>query len=292
MKYINDLTSMEQPVNSEESNFIIQNGYSTKKINFTDLKNSIVTEFPYNGAREITESWNEIKTLAGNGWIGSNIRVGDYKKITLTNGITFTMEVAGIDTYSSRNNHYIDFISREVYSSATNWTTASDNNVSVTTSGPNQCPYFNSSIKNYLNNDIYDLLPTDLKDVIVNKALNIEIRKRNGTSSGAIETSTGHCACNIGKLWIPTEFEVLGKETYGTLRHSSFGQVQYPIFRDGLRNRIKINSYNGTDSWWTATVVDGNTTAIVCIDSSGYPTDINTVSTRVKFPLCFRIAGN
>ena len=93
----------------------------------------IKTEGPqlYEG-RELSEyTWAQLKTKCQNADF-SDLRVGDYKTITLTGGEVVKMQIAGIDTYYKTTDqqlgHHIDWISVDCLNDYVQWNTTNNNN--------------------------------------------------------------------------------------------------------------------------------------------------------------------
>ena len=94
----------------------------------------------------------------------------------------------------------------------------------------------------------------------------------------------------MGKLWVPSEYEVFGSIVWGTKGYSQNGGVQYPIFANSWKSRQKGVGHNGARStWWLASVNSGNSTHCCLVDYTGFPSSYYA-SAALGVPLCFRIA--
>ena len=195
------------------------------------------------------------------------------------------MQVAGIDTYYQTTDqdfgHHIDFISQDCFNQTTKWNDTNGNNGTAS----EHCPYPASKIKSFLNTTIYNYLPQSVKNVIIDKRMTTEERY---SSSGTIHESHSWQWKNIGKLWIPCEYEVFGSTVWGTKGWSASHSVQYPIFANSYLNRMKKNE-NGTKCpWWLAT--PGSAThrcAHVTQQGIAFVWD---ATTEMNFPICYRIS--
>lgn len=196
------------------------------------------------------------------------------------------MQIAGIDPYLGTTGynlgHHIDFISRDCLNQAIQWRTTSDNNGNSESASP----YMLSNVKAQLNGAIYEKLPDALKNVISNKILLIEGRYSN---NGKLDDSNSWVWSDLGKLWIPTEYEVAGSVLWGGV-YSQGQSLQYPIFKNSWKNRIKKAGSGGNRcNWSLATVKKGNTIDSCLVDHAGYFGFYNTASSQYV-PICFRIA--
>ena len=212
--------------------------------------------------------------------------VSDYIPINTSDGEEVKPQIAGIDThyrtYDTALGHHIDFISKDCLSQPMQWRTTADNNGS----SENGTPYMLSNIKAQLNGTVFEKLPTALKNVISNKVALMETRY---SDSGKLEESNSWSWADLGKLCIPTEYEVTGSVLFGGAW--SQGQaLQYPIFKNSWRNRIKNAGSGGNRcNWSLATVKKGNTFDCCLIDHAGYG-GFWIANSNQYVPVCFRIS--
>lgn len=232
-----------------------------------------------------TDAWAWIKNRIANANY-TGIHVGDYIPLTV-NGETHEMQVAGIDTYYRTTDHelghHIDFISRDCYSQTVQWNTTNNNNGNATSA----CPYLVSNLKTFLDT-LYESLPAAVKNVITEKRFLLEQRY---SASGALTDSTSWSWENMGKLWVPTEYEVFDSVVWGTKGYSAMQAVQYPIFRNSWKNRIKgAGPKGGRCSWWLASVRSGYSTFACFVNDNG-TAGYWHASNAHRVPLCFRITA-
>ncbi len=208
-----------------------------------------------------------------------NIRVGDYKTITLTDGEVVQMQIAGIDTYTgvtdAKLSHHIDFISKGCLKETVRWNTGNNNNGTA----EENCPYLISNIKNYLNNTVLNKLPDDLKNVIHSKRMLLETRY---SSSGVLTDSNMMVWKNMNGVWIPSEYEILGATVLGTNIWSTGPVVQYPLFANSWKHGRKTSDY------WLCTVQSGNSTNSCYITYDGHDGAVGTIN-KTGTVLCVRI---
>lgn len=227
-------------------------------------------------------AWVKARAQAGN-FIG--LHVGDYVQFTV-GADTVQAQIAGMDTYyktgDSELGHHIDFISRDCLTATYKWNTTNINNGN----GTNAAPWMVSALKASLDG-LVTSLPAGLQSVVVTKLAMIETRY---TSGSTLTDSTLWDWNNMGKLWVPSEFEVFGTIVWGTRGYSQNGGVQYPIFGNSWKNRIKGLGHNGErTSWWLSSVCGGNSTTCCRVSYNGSPSYYNA-SGALRVPLCFRIS--
>lgn len=253
-----------------------------------DIGNLITVDGPqlYEG-REISEyTWEQLKAKCASVDY-DDIRVGDYKTITLTGGEIVRMQIAGIDTYYRTTDqnigHHIDWISKDCLVQTAQWNTTNNNN-GVTGVSPN--PWTVSNIKKYLNETVYPKLPADVKSVITQKRALIEIRH---SDNGPLTDSTGWSWGDVGNLWLPSEYEVFGSVVWGTKGYSGGQHVQYPLFANSYKHRIKgLGDGGNRCTWWLSTVASGHSTACCGVNHHGLATG-SYASNSSGVPVCFRI---
>lgn len=266
------------------------------------IKNPIDTEFTlkvndrlYDGSNLLLKHSNEIRKYSDVwAWIKARIKnnnfegihVEDYIPMHAKNGNqTYNMQIAGIDTYYNTQDlkigHHIDFVSKECYIRPFQWNTTANNNG---TSAKNS-PYLASNIYRVLGELASAVLPQEVQNQIVEKKTIIE---RRYSADGALTASTTQSVQNIGKLWLPSEYEVFGSVVRGTPEWSQGSAVQYPLFANSSKNRAKMMV--GSDkivNWWLLTTHYGDTTSICTV---GKNASINGASnSTIYFPICFRI---
>ena len=234
---------------------------------------------------KFTDAWAWIKNRIQNANY-TGIYVGDYIPITVKNE-TVEMQVAGIDVYYRTTDnglgHHIDFISRDCFSETVQWNTENNNNGNA----ESPYPYMVSNLHTWLET-LYGYLPQAVKDQIVTKRTLMEQRY---SASGTLTDSTTWGWQDIGKLWVPHEYEVFGSCVWGTKGWSQGQALQYPIFANSFLNRIKGAGKGGSRcDWWLASVRSGNS-AYACYVTSSGDADGWSTSNLVRVPVCFRIAA-
>lgn len=235
---------------------------------------------------KFTDEWAWIKNRIANANY-EGIYIGDYIPVTV-NGEVMEAQVAGIDCYYKTTDqsvpHHIDFISRDCFSQTVKWNETNDNNGNATS----PYPYMVSNLYKFLNETLYGYLPDKLKNQIANKRSLLEQRY---SASGKLTDSTSWGWQDMGKLWVPHEFEVFGSIVWGTKGWSEGQAMQYPIFANSYLNRIKgAGNGGGRCPWWLASVGSGNSTSACHVNGYGGAGSWSA-STEFRVPLCFRITA-
>ena len=202
----------------------------------------------YRNAKEIPLTWSQIKSrCTSNNFEG--IEIGDYKKVTLEGdefgGTVIYLEVAGIDTYygyGSNNKHHIDFVVRDVLCKHR---MHSENNTTGGWVG------MTMELYTYLNTNIYNALPQEVRDVIGMKRMYLETKTAEVSTAGQWMEET--------KLWLLSDVEVCGRQARSNLMWGALNMKQYPLFMGSDGKRIK--KLNGSAWWyWLIEPMDTNLT--------------------------------
>lgn len=246
----------------------------------------------YKGRSLSEYSWSQLKTKCKNNDF-SDIAVGDYKTITLSDNQKLDMVIMGIDTYYGtygQTKHHIDWISQQALKDKIPWNTTLDNNGTST----NKCPWLASNLKSKLNSTIYNKLPSEVRNVIVVKGSFLEERY---SSSGKLSQSTASVwKSDIGKIWIPSEYEVFGSVIRGTPKYSQGMCVQYPLFANSWMHRARRYSDLFEHDFYLLTVSGEYPDYICSVYVAGQcaAVDFAYDESDSWYPytvICFRIAG-
>lgn len=212
------------------------------------------------------------------------LHVGDYIPIYMGSYL-MKMQIAGIDTYYRTTpgelGHHIDWISKDCYPQGVQWNTENNNNGTAEITAP----YLKSTVKSFLDG-LVSKLPTEVQEVISSKTYLLENRY---SASGVITNSTYWGWADLGKLWIPSEYEVFGSCAWATMPWGNGQGVQYPIFANSWRSRIKgVNDGGARASWWLLTVCGGVSEYATLVSGEGAIGNI-LCSDALQVPICFRI---
>lgn len=213
----------------------------------------------------------------------------DFISFNLSDGELIEAQIAGINPYfggtdQSLGNH-IDFISRDCLVESAKWNTSSTNNGNADYPWPYMC----SNMKNYLQDTIYPKLPENLKMYISSKRA---LTEKRYSSSARLEDSTDSEWNDIGKLWLPSEYEVTGSVVLGSMPYSGEFDIQYPIFSRSKRAVIKRSGKTGSSrTWWLRTAVSKSGENICSVYNNGCIKPYGA-SSSLGIPLCFRITAD
>lgn len=246
-----------------------------------------------NGTKELKNltdiyTWNDFKNMCNIGDF-SQIKVGDYVNINMgASHLWITARIAGIDTYYHLQTdehivgHHIDFITDQLVIQA--YYKAGNNN--GTQDIPS--PYLNSYLYRQLNELQFNTYLSEIYNYASDKYNFIE--RRYSQYSSSTKTSNGCEGKNIGKFWVPSEFEVFGSIIYGTPENSSAGSaIQYELFRKGIDYRRKFKYDTGNyEDWWLSTVRYNSSEDACIIDGHGIPS-ARKVDLNIYAPIGFRI---
>ena len=127
--------------------------------------------------------------------------------------------------------------------------------------------FADSDVKRYLNEEVFNSLPEELRNVIAE----VERKQENGESS-------------LCRLFLPTESELFGDCCYS--EDGTYSQIEY--YKD-RSNRIKCNRKGGSPDWyWSASVWSGNSAHCVRVGSYGASGGWGA-GTELYVPVCFVI---
>lgn len=196
-------------------------------------------------------SWQQIGDLVlkaeqGTVNLSDYFSIGDTKPVTLTTGETIELQVAGFnhDTFSDGVTAPVTFVMKDCLN-----TKAQMNSSAINAGG-----YPASAMKTWVENNIYDKLPSDLKTLVA------PVKKKWYTTYNDLNSLTE----GNYNVWLLSEAEVSDSvtQTIGT------GEgTKYPIFTD---NTSRIKKGNGTNSWWwLGSCSRGYSGGFVIVNSTG-----------------------
>lgn len=244
----------------------------------------------YNG-RELSDyTWAQLKAKCQNADF-KGLRIGDYKTINVE-GRNIQMQIAGIDTYYNIiDKHHIDWISVNCSGIKRQWSNKDNNNGGIIHTGAHSsAAYLASSIAMYLETNYYDLLPSDVQAVIHKKVEYLE--ERSDSEYTLTDSTSNNNSYFKNRIWLPNEYEIFGSIILGTPKFSGGNLVQYPLFANSTKNRIKAISNESLDSktnWWLSTVTSGSNSEALYINTDGIVRS-QSIKTEMYFPVCFSIA--
>ncbi len=198
-----------------------------------------------------TSTWAEIKAAVQKGIGGLDLSkywsVGDTKSVTLTTGETIELQIAGFnhDTYSDGVTAPVTFVMKNCLN------TEAPMNSDNTNSGG----YPASAMKTWVETNIYNKLPSDLKAIVS------PVKKKCYTTYNQA-SSLSEANYNV---WLLAEAEVFDSVTQ-TIGNGE--GTKYPIFTD---NTSRVKKANGSaDIWWLRSAYSSNSTYFVCVYLDGH----------------------
>ena len=200
------------------------------------------------------DSWETIQANILNGTYSTKYQVGETKDITLTGIGTMTLQIADFDHdylsgSTSANKAAISLITKHLLPS-----TRKMNSTNTNVGG-----FPASDLCEYLNGDIYNALPEDLKSIIV------PIYKWYGTGNA---TSNG--AWSAHKVWVPLEYELFGQTIKSPATEQSTGNARkYPIFTDNASRIKRLNNGSGSAQWYRGASPVASDTERFCVVNIG-----------------------
>lgn len=201
---------------------------------------------------ELQGTWEEIAEAIK---AGAEFRVGDYKSSSTVDGRNFTVVVTDV------TDEYVRFESRDCVGKEVAW-----NKEEGTKGG-----YPASDVHNYLNGELWELLPEELRAVISQC-------ERKTLVDGKEETF-------IANLFLPTASEVFDDE-------DCFGDVglyeQLEYYKDRRHRMRGLEEGADTEWYWLASVGSG-TSSFACSVSHHGLANSNGTSNALRVPLCFII---
>lgn len=204
---------------------------------------------------ELQGTWEEIAKAIKS---GAEFKVGDYKPGNIVDECNFTMVVTDV------TDEYVRFESRDCVRKEIAWNKG----------GSTKGGYPASDVHKYLNEELWELLPEELRSVI-------SPCERKTLVDGEEETF-------IANLFLPTASEVFGDEDcYGDV--GLYEQLEY--YKD-RRHRMRGGEEDGDTGrccWWLASVYSGYSYYACYVSGYGIPDYYDVNSPYYGVPVCFII---
>lgn len=191
---------------------------------------------------KLTDEWAEeySQTFADNSWqvISSASEagvapyiwnVGDEKDITLSSGERVTLQIYGfnVDTLTAGGKAGMTFGLKEQMQQARRMHSADDNTVGFT----------GTEMYSWLNTELYNQLPADLRGVI-----------KTTDKKTCVGGGNGQIRCDSMKIFLFSEEECFGRAIQSSGGESASNE-SYPIFTDDV-SRVKILPGPQIIEWW------------------------------------------
>ena len=108
--------------------------------------------------------------------------------------------------------------------------------------------------------------------------------------SNVLSTDNEKQWTNVGKLWLPAEFEVMGAKIMTTTGWTAGNEIQYPLFAHNMNRVKRVQGGNLRSYWWLASATGSTTSGFVAVRHNGCAY-ANNASGAYRAPICFRISG-
>ena len=194
-------------------------------------------------------NWGKVKELVAAG----SLKVGDEISDNLLTGQKMVYVVADI------TEEEVKFASKDLLAERVVWNE----------NGRNTGGFKESDLCRYLNEEVWAILPEELKAVISERE--------------CLQIVKGKEERFMLKLWLPSEFEVFADSWASEVEE---GQ-QFEIFKDP-RNRVKFDQDGERANWWLLSVCAGTSTYACYVYGNGYASS-SSCSNASRVPVCFSI---
>ena len=194
-------------------------------------------------------NWGKVKELVAAG----SLKVGDEISDNLLTGQKMVYVVADI------TEEEVKFASKDLLAERVMWNE----------NGRNTGGFKESDLCRYLNEEVWAILPEELKAVISERE--------------CLQIVKGKEERFMLKLWLPSEFEVFGDSWASEVEE---GQ-QFELFKDP-RNRVKFDQDGERANWWLLSVCAGYSTYACTVYNNG-DADGYSCSHAYRVPVCFSI---
>lgn len=194
-------------------------------------------------------NWGKVKELVAAG----SLKVGDEISDNLLTGQKMVYVVADI------TEEEVKFASKDLLAERVVWNE----------NGRNTGGFKESDLCRYLNEEVWAILPEELKAVISERE--------------CLQIVKGKEERFMLKLWLPSEFEVFGDSWASEVEE---GQ-QFELFKDP-RNRVKFDQDGERASWWLLSVCAGDS-AYACFVNDYGGASYSSCSYAFRVPVCFSI---
>lgn len=226
-----------------------------------DQKTITVIVHKTNGS--IDKSWVGLKNMVNDGIEQDYCEVGEEYTVTLSNGTTLTYVLGAID---HDLDHQLIFVPKryDYLDKLPMWRSSGVGN------------YKGSDLESYLNGTFYEMLPSDLKEVISAKTVQFA---KNTTLDSVTD-----------KIWFPREYEILGTTVNAYDKEREIYRIsQFPCFAQHL-----ITVGKDIDYCWLISPV-GSSSMVSLYNNehqegTNYKTSSKSITAQNYILPCFQIA--
>ena len=227
-----------------------------------------------------TDSWETIATAVRDGNI-SKYNVGDTKEIDMGTYGTHTLRIANTSTPSECST---EGFSQSVCGFVLEFTDVITNHV-MNSDSTNVDGWPASSMYTFVNNDIYNALPTDLKGIIINTTV---VSGHGKTSGEANLSSTDKLyLLSTAEIWAQGSSNKINYDTARDVTRQLDFYANNGVTTSNYNNVIKKNN-NNVAEWWLRTSNSGSNLNFYGVGSAG-AYSINDASYSSGVSPAFRI---
>jgi len=241
----------------------------------------------------------------------SHIDVGDYWPLAISGSFrdyaaaanktineTFYMEVAGINHYwrygdsgSGINQNHLAMISRDTIPMNLQYRSEASTWYDESTQNPWTGSHLFQTLNNASNGLVVLVRASELGQFIYTGPNGAGMRTLGETKAKGATAATGWAWRDRGILFLPTEKEYWGNETWAEHGYGGANALQFELFA-GSRKHLSKGLGNGGSrtNYWSESSSAGSATSACSVDGRGNPTYPSTASTGVSAPLCFLLA--
>lgn len=208
------------------------------------------------GSDWATDNWQIIKntSVAGQTAAIYGSQVGATRQITLTNGTPMTIRLSNADDtmYELSDNSRTSGLCMDFVDCFA--TTAAMNSSNTSSGGWNA-----SMMRTVTMAQLYDLLPSDLRDVLAT----VNIKAADGRNSSTVDTSAD-------KLFLLAAKEVFGTSNNNAMAEENAVLTQWKWYQDHNTNADRVKKVNGSAfAWWLRSPFSGYSDTFCHVYSSG-----------------------
>lgn len=215
-------------------------------------------------------------------------KIGDYIDVTLTNNKVMRYQIGKMnpdciyqdDSWSLRP--HVAMVPANVCINILDYTNVSgglglpwlkENSQNPSVAPNNYKPiggsaYLQSNLQAWETQGFMPLLPAKVKNVILDRTINVE--SRAATSDGTIGAATNTTA--EFTIWSPSEIEVFGRKFYANDKTQQINDGQFPIFSNPISRTRGASFEEDTQklSWWLRNVDFDSVRNDCCVSTNGY----------------------
>lgn len=230
------------------------NNYTWKEIKAIS---SVIVDNPTKGAVTVEYNASTLTYTIHNNvrFISYDVKIGDTKDLVFTNNVTMTMIVSGFLHDSDENGNLIgiSFTSKGLYQNVTK----THNGSSQQTGGSNSVTYVGSNVRSFIVNELYPLVPDDVKKLIV---------APKKACAGGYYTPTEFVYVT-DKLWALSCRET--NLSFNSIYAYSREGKPYEYYKRYSRAKRFYNGTGGSGTYHTRTMVSGSKNTCYYIESNG-----------------------